>query len=401
MKMRLTKRGVDSIKPQDKVFVAWDADLPNYGLKVTPRGKKVYIAQYRHQGRRRRYTIGEHGPVTPDQARSRAQAILGRAANGEDPAGVKAQTKKALTIADLAARFLEEHASVKKKARSTAEDRRLLNKHILPALGGLKVQAVSRADVAKLHHRLKATPYQANRVLALVSKLFNMAERWGLRPDATNPARHVEKFKEAKRERFLSGEELARLGKVLADAEAEGSESPHVTAAIRLLLFTGARRGEILGLRWSDVDFAGAKLNLPDSKTGKKTVYLNEPALKVLDSIPRLEDNPHVVVGNRPGAALVNLSKPWGRIRSRAGLEDVRLHDLRHSYASVAAASGMGLPIIGSLLGHTQPATTARYSHLSADPQRAAAEKIGREIAEAMAQEPAPKVVNLDDRRKK
>jgi integrase len=213
--------------------------------------------------------------------------------------------------------------------------------------------------------------------------MFNVAEDWGLRPENSNPCRRIKKFKETPRERFLSPDELKRLGEALADADAKG-ESPYVTAAIRLLLFTGARLNEILSLEWSHVDLKANLLRLPDSKTGAKTIALPAPAVEILSALPKQEGNPHVICGARDGAHLINLQKPWRRIRKAAGLEDVRLHDLRHSFASVAVAGGMSLPLIGSLLGHSQPATTQRYAHLADDPRRAAADAVASTIAASM-----------------
>jgi integrase len=210
--------------------------------------------------------------------------------------------------------------------------------------------------------------------------MLTLAEQWGLRPDGSNPCRHVEKFAERKRERFLSADELARLGEALAAY----AGSPYVTAAIKLLVFTGARLGEVLGLQWQWIDFERGEARLPDSKTGAKTVHLPPPARAVLAELPQVEGNPHVIVGGVAGEALVNLEKPWRAIRREAGLEDVRLHDLRHAFASVAAASGMGLPIIGKMLGHTQAATTNRYAHLASDPVKAAAAVVAGKIAAAM-----------------
>jgi integrase len=227
-------------------------------------------------------------------------------------------------------------------------------------------------------------PYQANRVLAFLSALFNWAEKHGLRPDGSNPCRHVEKYREGRRERFLSQAELGRLGDALREAEQDKSCSPWVVAAIRLLTFTGARRNEILTLRWEHVSEEHESLFLPDSKTGRKAIHLNAPALALLQAIPRLEGNPYVICGEKAGQHLVNLEKPWRRIRKAAKLEDVRLHDLRHSFASVAASGGQSLILIGKLLGHSQPATTARYAHLADDPIKAASEAVGGRIAAAM-----------------
>jgi integrase len=238
----------------------------------------------------------------------------------------------------------------------------------------------------------------ANRVLALLSKMMNLAEKWGLRPDGSNPCRHVDKYGETKRERFLSADELARLGDVLAEAERTATELPGAIAAVRLLALTGCRVSEIVTLRWQDVDLAAACLRLPDSKTGAKTVHLNAPALAVLAAIERDPGSPWVIRGGKPGARLINLQKPWRRIRANAGLENVRLHDLRHSHASVAVGLGEGLPMIGKLLGHSTVATTARYAHLAADPVKAATERVGAAIAGMMARRPG-EVVPLSKRR--
>ena len=201
-----------------------------------------------------------------------------------------------------------------------------------------------------------------------------------MRPPGANPCRGLEKFKERKVERFLSAEELGRLGDALRSYEL----SPYAVAAIKLLVFTGARLGEVLALRWDRINFERGEVRLEDSKTGAKTLHLPPPALEVILGLPRTEGNPYVIVGAKAGAPLVNLEKPWQSIRKTAGLDDVRLHDLRHAFASIAASSGMGLPIIGKMLGHSQAATTARYAHLASDPVKAAAATVAGKIAAAM-----------------
>jgi len=216
--------------------------------------------------------------------------------------------------------------------------------------------------------------------------MFNLAEMWGLRPDASNPRKHIKKFPEEKRERFLSVAELKHVGEVLREIEQEGIELPSSIAATRLLILTGCRLGEIMMLRWEHVDIPGKALRLPDSKTGAKVVHLGQPAIDVLDNIRRLEGNPWVIVGTLPGARLSDLQPFWQRVRARAGLKDVRIHDLRHTFASTAVASGQGLPMIGKLLGHTQVQTTARYAHLAADPVKSAAEQVSASIAAALNQ---------------
>jgi integrase len=387
MRGKITKRAVDAMRPGGSDQFLWDTEIKGFGLKVTPADKRVYILQYRSGGRgtpTKRVTIGSHGALTPEGARAAAQRLAGAIANGADPAEAKALDKAAPTVADLAARFVTGHVATKTKARTAVEYRHLLDAYVLPALGRIRVSDVTRKHVTDLHHSLRAKPYAANRTLAVLSKMFNLAEKWGERADRSNPCRHVEKYPERKRERFLSEVELARLGEELTAAERDSAESPFVVGAIRLLVFTGARRNEILTLRWEHIDFERTCLRLSDSKTGAKSVHLNAPALELLAAMPRIEGNPFVIPGERPGAHLVNIEKPWRRIRARAGLDGVRLHDLRHSFASFGAGAGLGLPIIGALLGHTQAATTARYAHLAADPLKQASERIGREIAAAM-----------------
>jgi integrase len=217
--------------------------------------------------------------------------------------------------------------------------------------------------------------------------MFNLAERWGVRSDNTNPVRHVGKYAESKKERYLTADEFLRLAKALSEAEGQGTENPFVIAAIRLLILTGARLGEVLSLRWSDVNFEHGILLLGDSKTGRKTIFLSKPAMDLLNELPRVSANPYVIVGARSRQHLKNLQKPWGRMRRAAKLSDVRIHDLRHSFASIAAASGMSLPVIGKLLGHTKSATTERYSHLAADPLKAANEAIGQQLAKLLGSE--------------
>jgi integrase len=387
MRGKITKRTVDSVGVGKMDVFLWDTEIRGFGLKVTPAGNKIYVLQYRRGGRgapTKRVTLGAHGKLTPEQAREAAARMAGAIANGADPATARAAEKSAPTMAELAGKFLAEHVDTKAKARTATEYRRLLDKAILPSLGRYRVRDVTRADVARLHYSQRSAPYAANRVLAVLSKMFNLAEKWGERPDGSNPCRHVEKYRERKRDRFLSEVEMSRLGEELARSERDGA-SPYIVAAIRLLVFTGARLSEILTLKWEHVDFEHSCLRLPDSKTGAKVIHLNPPALAVLASLPRLEGNPHVIPGERRGAHLVNLEKPWRRIRGRAGLDDVRLHDLRHSFASFGAGAGLGLPVIGALLGHTQAATTARYAHLAVDPLKQASDLIGSRITAAMA----------------
>ncbi len=392
---RITKRIVDTLKPGQ---VIWDSEVKGFGVRCQ-RKAKVYILKARAGGRQRWISIGAHGsPWTPDQARTEAKRLLGEIAKGRDPAAIRDAEKRNPTVASFVNAFLVEHVEAKRKAKTQASYRDLLERLAVPALGRLRVSDVTHADIERLHYSSRSTPYQANRLVAVLSKMFSWAEKHGHRPHNTNPCRHVERFDEVKRERFLSETELSRLAEILSGVEHSNGENPYVVAAIRLLIFTGARLSEILKLEWAHVDFDHAMLMLPESKTGQRVIYLSAPALEALSTIPRIESNPYVIVGDRPAASLVNLQKPWRRIRKIAGLDDVRLHDLRHSYASIAASGGLSLPMIGKLLGHSQAATTHRYAHLAADPIRAANEAIGARISAAMRGEGNGEVVSLPKR---
>jgi integrase len=400
---KITKRAVDAAKARKTDSYLWDRELPGFGLKVTPTGRKVYLVQYRlggRKGRTRRFTIGQHGEVTPAFARAEAKRLLGEIAAGRDPAAERDKAKADRSLAVALEQFMAEHVKPKLKTSTASEYERTVRLCIVPRLGRRPIGELTRQDIAKLHHGLGHTPYQANRTLALLSKFFGWTEKRGLRPDGSNPCRHVEKYRERRRERFLSQAELARLGDALRQAEQDKSCSPWVIAAVRLLILTGARRNEILTLRWEHVSEEHQSLMLPDSKTGRKAIPVSAPALAVLHDIPRLEGNPYVICGERTGQHVVNLQKSWRRIRKAAQLDDVRLHDLRHSFASVAASGGQSLVVIGKMLGHSQPATTARYAHLADDPVKAASDAVGRHIAAAMERIPGELVEFSSKRRR-
>ncbi|MCP4183440.1 MAG: site-specific integrase [Hyphomicrobiales bacterium] len=380
-KTRITKRIVDSLNPRELI---WDTDISGFAVRCQ-RQSKTYALKTRVAGRQRWFTIGRHGnPWTPDTARKEALAILAEIASGKDPATKRDAESKIPTVQRLARRFLTEEVETKRKAATIVLYSDFLKRIVLPKLGRLRADQVRYSDIAGLHHDIRKTPLQANRVLAVLSTMFTWAERVGIRERNTNPCTDVKKYKEEKRERYLSINELDRVGDVLDQCETDKSVNPFAIAAIRLLIFTGCRRDEILTLQWEFVDVESAKLNLPDSKTGKKVIHLNAPALNVLSSIPRIEGNPYVICGRNEGARLVNLRKPWIRICKLAGIEGVRLHDLRHTFASVGASGGVSLQIIGKLLGQSQIATTQRYAHLAADPVKATNEAIGQQIASMM-----------------
>ena len=372
---RITKRSVDAVKAGGTDTVYWDGELTGFGLRVRRSGRKSYVVQTRIAGKLCWFTIGPHGPLNPDQARARALEILACAKKGIDPRDADARREAEPSMADLGRRFLEEYVPVHCKPSTQEEYRRSVRLFVDPVIGELRVPEVQRKDIAALHHGLRDKPYQANRTLGVLSKMFSLAEVWGWRPDGSNPCRHVKRYKEHKRERFLSPEETERLGQVLRDVE---EEMPSAVAAFRLLLLTGCRMSEIRDLRWEYVK--DDCIELRDAKTGGRVVPLGPEARAVLSAIPRDEDNPWVIAGRLPGSHLTDLQRPWRRIRKQAGLEGVRIHDLRHSFASRALALGESLTMIGKLLGHTQVQTTARYAHLARDSIQTAAARITESI---------------------
>ena len=368
---KLTKRTVEALRANGADAVYWDGELTGFGVRVRKSGRKNYVLQTRIDGRLRWFTIGRHGPLTVDEARAKALEILAQAKRGIDPRDAGAKRAAKPVMADLGKRFLEQYVPDHCKPSTAAEYRRSVALFIDPAIGGMPVSEVQRKDIAELHHGLRDKPYQANRTLGVLSKMFSLAEVWGWRPDGSNPCRHVKRYKERRRERFLSPAETERLGEVLRDAE---DEMPSAVAALRLLLLTGCRLSEIQLLRWDYVK--DDCIELPDAKTGGRVVPLGPEARAVLANLPRENGSPWVIAGRLPGTHLTDLQRPWRRIRERAGLTDVRIHDLRHSYASRALALGESLTMIGKLLGHTQVQTTARYAHLARDSIQNAAARI-------------------------
>lgn len=375
---RLTKRTIDALTPTAQEKFVWDDEVKGFGIRILPSGQKTYLAQYRAGGRTRRVKIGRATVLTPDEARAKAKELLGSVAKGENPAESIGTHRRAPTVGQVCDRFYEVHCLERLKPSTRAEYKRCMEIAIKPVLGAFKIVDVKRSDISAFHHSLKDTPYQANRTLGVLSKMFNLAEVWGLRPDGSNPCRHVAKFKEHRRETILSDSQLRDLGQALEDVRSDVSESPFVIAAFQLLLLTGCRLGEIQTLKWDYV--ANGYLNLPDSKTGKRRIPLSSIAKTILENLPRLPDNPYVIAGEVEGQHLTDLQRPWRRIRGLAGLGHVRIHDLRHTYASMALKQGESIVMVGKLLGHTQIQTTMRYIHLQDDPIRQAASGVAEAL---------------------
>lgn len=417
-RVKLTKRTVEATKPQvGKRVYLYDTDLTGFGLIVTPKGAKSFFAEYRHGAGRgaptRRVTLGSTQKLTPEEARTLARNVIAEAAKGEDPASKKREQREAISVSDLCEEFRERHVQAKLKPTTRDHYEHIIAYHIKPRLGTKRALTVTKQDVAAVHLAMKNTPYIANSTLAVISSMYSWADRHAYVPEGFNPATRIPKFKERRRERFLSVDELERLGAALREGETTGipwdvDESkptakhapavdkriiklgPHATGAIRLLILTGARLREILNLEWTHVDLQRGALFLPDSKTGQKTIVLNTPAMAVLAEIPRI--GKYVIASDSAGKEdeqpRADLKRPWATVTRRAGLEGVRLHDLRHTHASYGVSASFGLPIVGKLLGHTQLRTTERYAHLETDPLRHASNAIGSTLAAAMGEKP-------------
>lgn len=398
-KQKLTKSLVVRFSPTGADYVVWDAELPGFGLRVKPSGVKSYVVQYRNRktGASRRKTIGQHGPLlTFHKARERARIILADALKGNDPIADDRAIRAAPTMKELAADYLEHHALPKKRARSVENDRSMIDRIILPRLGSKKVSAVQSREIHTLHVAMKDTPYQANRVLALTSKMFSLAIKWGWRSD--NPVKGIERYREEGRERWLSDDELGRLLGAL-------STHPNQRAAnaVRLQLLTGARIGEVLSARWSDVDLSRGVWIKPSHHTKQKRTEhlpLSAPALALLAEMREQAGaaERYLFPGNAPDKPLQGIKKFWGNITEQAGLEDYRLHDNRHTHASHLVSSGLSLEIVGRLLGHTNPLTTRRYAHFADDPLRAAAERFGSKM-DALQETRQAEIVPIPSRR--
>jgi integrase len=378
----------------------------------------VFVVQYRPRGTRqaKRVTLGAFGPLTIDEARTRARVTLGAIAGGADPGAERRGRQAAPTVREFGGDYLADVAA-RRKARTATEYSRLWEKHVVPAIGTVRVADVTAAQVAALHRALRSTPYGANRTLALIGAFFGYAERQGVRTRRTNPAADVSPFPERPRERFLTPDEVVRLGAALSQAERVGlppaptqrgtprdgapatgptakhrprtgraagdlaPANPYAIAAIRLLILTGCREGEILSLRWDMVDTERGFLRLSNTKTGASVRPLPATARAVLERLPKLAGSPYVLPGARPDTHLREINRVWYAVRHAAGLPEVRLHDLRHSYASAAASAGTPLLVIRALLGHKDTKTTARYAHLLDAPVQTATDATACQLA--------------------
>ncbi|MBL4873051.1 MAG: tyrosine-type recombinase/integrase [Rhodobacteraceae bacterium] len=387
---KLTKRSVEGLELHEKEYLVWDREISGFGVRVYPSGRKTYLVQYRFSGRTKRRTIGQHGILTAIEARIEARKLLGEVAKGGDPSEERRARLKAPTVSALCDRFLDEYVAEHCKPVTARDYKSIVRRCIKPHLGPRKVADITRADIIGLHHALRETPYQANRSLSVLSKMFNLAEDWGLRGDGTNPARRIKKFREEEKKRYLRDNELMRLGDVLSESLEGGTESIYTVSAIQLLVLTGCRLSEILTLRWEYV--TPHHLELPDSKTGKRRIPLPSDAHEILMELPRHENTPYVIRGRRPDRPMVNLQKSWSRIRKQAGIEDVRLHDLRHTYASAAMRGNVDPFKLKEIMGHRNLQTTLRYAHLDDEDVRRNAEFIASRLAGSIRRNKVTKV---------
>lgn len=384
--MKLTKTRVESLKSTEKRQYVYDDELPGFGVIVQPTGAKSFFIQYRTPGGRngasKRLILGPFPTLTVEQARADARVKLADAARGDDPTLARRAEKEALTVEAALDEFMNLHVTAKRK-RSTARNYESQARlHVSPVMGKTKVKEVTHAQVARLHHTLRETPYQANRTLAMLSKFFSWCEQCGYRDRGTNPAVGVEKFREEKRTRFMDEETIGKIGSSLNVLEASKQIDPYAAAAIRTIFFTGARLNEVLTLQWEDIDLENGKAYLKDSKTGAKVLRLGSPAVALLESLPRI--NEWVFPSSRTEKHLVNLRKPWVTVCEHAGASGWRIHDMRHAFGAVSADGGISLPIIGAVLGHSQPQTTARYAHVGDNPVAKAADETAKIVERAL-----------------
>lgn len=379
-RVKLTTRSIANFTGEPyKDSWLWDTQILGFGLKVSKAGHRTFVYKFRsNEGRQRKRKIGDANSMRMEDARIEALKLQTKHAMGEEI--VRKRQSRPITVSEFCDIYMNDYAKLYKKPKSIEEDERTIRLSIRPRLGWIPLTELERKDIARLHQSLADKPYKANRVVALLSKMINLAQEWEILPDGKNPCRHIRKYKEVAKERYLSKEEIVRLNEALDECEINWPVSQSVIDAIRLLMMTGCRLGEILKLELSFVDLENARLNLPDSKTGKKTVWLGDNAISYIRNMSPKADNPYVVTGQRRGSHLVNIQKPWRFVRKIADLDDVRLHDLRHTYASLAVSQNLSLPIVGALLGHKSAKSTERYAHLYSDVIAEAAMKTARQM---------------------
>ncbi|MBF0186208.1 MAG: tyrosine-type recombinase/integrase [Magnetococcales bacterium] len=383
---KITKRIVDGVKADGREQFVWDQEIPGFGLRVFGSGKRSYVIQYKVNGRTKRMSLGPHGRLTPEEARKEARKLLGQVSGGGDPAGEKKRANQSGTVAKLVERYLEDYVAIHNRASTAKEFSRLANSWIVPELGTMRVEAVGRQDVIKLHQSMKATPRQANHALAVLSRMFSLAEVWELRPEGSNPCRLIRKFPENSRERFLSEKELTCLGNAIDDLILKAEAPSDAFMAIRLLALTGCRLGEILGLKWEHVDFEQGCFQLPYAKAGNRQHPIGDTVIELLKQWPKRKGCPWVV-SNKDHVAPLSASTVesiWRQVRNAAKLKDVRIHDLRHTVGTYAGQTGANAYQVRDKLGHRTLAMTGRYVNRLAPSLRDLSNDIEQRISGAM-----------------
>jgi integrase len=386
---KLTNELVKSIVADGVERTVFDSATPGFGFRLTAKGKPLWIARARAGNLRSKITIGTYPEKSLTTARAEAHATLNDIRNGKDPRAEKAARKAAaiagkITVTELADRWLKEYVRIKLKPRTISDYERIVEDRIKPRLGALPVSAVSKGDVISFHASMANTPRRANYVVSTFRALMTFAEDVGFRPQHSNPCKKIKMYRQGVRERFLSEDEIGKAADAIAKAETEGKIGPHAAAGLRLALFTGARSGEITTAEWTHVDLKRKIIRLPDSKTNEaRTIHLSDAAIEILKSLDRV--GKYVIAGRYKDEPHQNISRAWIIARAYGGLEDVRLHDLRHSFASLAIGRGVSLYIVGKLLGHKVPATTQRYAHLARDVATSINDELGAAMQAAIA----------------
>lgn len=377
---KITHETIKGLQPGD---LAWDDDVRGFYARCQAKEKK-YGLKTRFRGRPVWLTIGDCGSWTPTQARTEASRLKRELRAGVDPDKLRASVRGQPIIDDLCDRYIAEHIDVHLKASTAVTFKRLLKVHIKTAWGKRLVTDVSSDDVAKLHHKLRGTPRTANQTVAVASKMFSLAELWKLRPLNSNPCRHLQKFKEAVRSRFYDDAELRAIGEAVASLDAEGAILPGAATAIRLAPLTGCRLGELLNLKWTDVDLQAGALEIRDAKAGGRRHPIGAAAVAFLGSLTRV--GPWVCQGIVPDQRLSTRAtqKAWEDVRERAGLADARFHDLRHSYGTFAGATGVNAFLVRDAMGHKTLAMTGRYVTQDVDPMRQLVDRVAGRVAGAM-----------------
>jgi len=387
--MKITKTIIDKMnynKTGNRQDIRWDDDLANFGVRIYPSGKKSFVLSYRVAGRKHIMVLGQFGVITLQQARSKAREERCRIEiDGSDPLKERSKMRNARLVSSLCSSYLTDYARPHKK--SWKDDERRINKRIIPSWGNLPIIAITRDDITQLHTAIgKDHPYEANRVVELLAKMFSLAQDWGyVDVNVINPAHSIKAFKEIKRDRWVTHEELPALAKAI-----DKEKNIYARSAVWLYMLTGMRKKELLRAKWTDINWKQRELCIPDTKNGlKHYIPLTSQALEVLSSIPKVKDNPYIIIGLKPSSHLVNIDKPWQRIRKSAGLEDIRLHDLRRTVGSWLAQSGSSLHLIGRVLGHVDAKSTQVYAHFAQDHIRGALEDHGNKLMAVAKENPS------------